>query len=128
MDTIAIVSPGAMGSALGRGFAEGGARVVATVAGRSSRTSDLAHGLELLPSLEAVIAEADVVLSVVPPGAALAVAQRVGAVARALGVHPLVVDLNAVAPATMTGVTSAATTISMPKNTVKNVEATSAWP
>ena len=107
MDTIAIVSPGAMGSALGRGYADGGARVVATVAGRSPRTSDLAHGLELLPSLEAVIAEADVVLSVVPPGEALAVAERVGAIARALDVHPLVVDLNAVSPATMARVVHA---------------------
>ncbi len=107
MDTIAIVSPGAMGAALGRGYAESGARVVATVAGRSPRTRELAHGLELLPSLEAVIAEADVVLSVVPPGQALAVAEQVGAIARALGVRPMVVDLNAVSPATMARVVQA---------------------
>ena len=37
-----------MGSALGRAWAAGGARVVATVDGRSERTRELAHGLELL--------------------------------------------------------------------------------
>lgn len=38
MVTVAIVSPGAMGSALGRGYVEGGARAIARVAGRSERT------------------------------------------------------------------------------------------
>jgi 3-hydroxyisobutyrate dehydrogenase-like beta-hydroxyacid dehydrogenase len=107
MDTIAIVSPGAMGAALGRGYVEGGARVVATVAGRSPRTRELAHGLELLPSLEAAIGEADAVISVVPPGQALGVAEQIGTVARTLGVRPLVVDLNAVSPTTMTRVSDA---------------------
>jgi 3-hydroxyisobutyrate dehydrogenase-like beta-hydroxyacid dehydrogenase len=107
MDTIAIVSPGAMGAALGRGYVEGGARVVATVAGRSPRTQELAHGLELLPSLGATIAAADAVISVVPPGQALAVAEQIGALASTLGVRPLVVDLNAVSPATMARVVTA---------------------
>ena len=59
MTTIGIVSPGAMGSALGRSWAAGGARVVATLAGRSERTRRLAHGLELLPSLTEVVAASD---------------------------------------------------------------------
>ena len=102
-----MVSPGAMGSALGRGYVDGGARVVATVAGRSPRTRELAHGLELLPTLEAVIAEADIVISVVPPGEALAAAEQIGTVAHRLGVRPLVVDLNAVSPATMSRIADA---------------------
>ena len=56
MTVIGIVSPGAMGSALGRAWAAGGARVVATVDGRSARTRRLAHGLELLPTLADVVA------------------------------------------------------------------------
>ncbi|MGI8417298.1 MAG: hypothetical protein ACR2P2_14065 [Nakamurella sp.] len=39
--TIGIVSPGAMGSALGGAWQRGGARVVDTVAGRSERTRAL---------------------------------------------------------------------------------------
>ena len=45
----------------------GGARVVATVDGRSERTRRLAHGLELLPSLAEVVAASDLVVSVCPP-------------------------------------------------------------
>ncbi len=52
MVMVAIVSPGAMGSALGRGYVEGGARVVACVAGRSERTRPLADGLDLVDSLD----------------------------------------------------------------------------
>jgi 3-hydroxyisobutyrate dehydrogenase-like beta-hydroxyacid dehydrogenase len=99
--TIGVVSPGAMGGALGRGWAEAGARVVATVAGRSARTGELAHGIELLPSLRDVVAAADVVVSVVPPGEALDVATAVREAAEVSGARPLVADLNAVSPATM---------------------------
>ena len=69
MATVGIVSPGAMGSAVGGALLRGGARVVATVAGRSERTARLADeaGLELLPSLADVVREADIVLSIVPP-------------------------------------------------------------
>ncbi|MDQ1713092.1 MAG: hypothetical protein QOE45_2542 [Frankiaceae bacterium] len=101
MVTVGVVSPGAMGSALGRGWAEAGARVVATVAGRSARTRDLARGVELLPSLDDVVGAADVVASVVPPGAAVAVARTVREAADRLGVRPLYADLNATSPATV---------------------------
>ena len=73
MRTIGIVSPGAMGSALGRAWATAGARVVATVVGRSERTAALASGLELLPDLDAVVAAGDLVVSICPPAAAEAV-------------------------------------------------------
>jgi hypothetical protein len=49
--TIGIFSPGAMGGALGRAWQQGGARVVSTVAGRSTRTRSLADSLQLVPSL-----------------------------------------------------------------------------
>jgi 3-hydroxyisobutyrate dehydrogenase-like beta-hydroxyacid dehydrogenase len=66
--TIAIVSTGAMGSALARVWREGGSRVVATAQGRSDRTARLASeaGAELLPTLDAVVEAADAVVSVVP--------------------------------------------------------------
>lgn len=106
MTTVGIVSPGAMGGALGRGWAEAGARVVATVAGRSSRTAALAHGIELLPSLADVVAASDVVVSVVPPGEAVAVARDVRAAARD-GHAALYADLNAIAPVTVAAVEAA---------------------
>ena len=107
MTTVGMVSPGAMGSAIGRGYAEAGLRVVATVAGRSARTRGLATGLELLPSLTDVVRAADVVLSVVPPGAAVATATAVRTAAEEAGTEVLVVDLNAVAPGTVGRVAAA---------------------
>jgi 3-hydroxyisobutyrate dehydrogenase-like beta-hydroxyacid dehydrogenase len=99
-DVVGIVSPGAMGSALGARLLEGGARVVVSLDGRGERSRRLATeaGLENAGSLTALLQEAAVVLSVVPPGSALEVASAIAAnVATA---RPLVVDLNAVAPAT----------------------------
>ena len=100
MTTVGIVSPGAMGSALGALLRDGGTRVVATVSGRSERTVALAEGLELLPSFADVVGASDIVLSVLPPGAAVAVATALAATAERTGAQPLVADLNAVAPRT----------------------------
>lgn len=107
MTTVGVVSPGAMGSAIGRGYAEAGARAVATVAGRSARTRELATGLELLPALDDVVAAADIVLSVVPPAMAVQTAADLRAAADRTGSTVLVVDLNAVAPTTVTRVAAA---------------------
>jgi 3-hydroxyisobutyrate dehydrogenase-like beta-hydroxyacid dehydrogenase len=101
--TIGIVSPGAMGSAVGHVAARGGARVVATLDGRSERTAGLARraGIEILASLADVVAAADVVLSIAPPGQAEAIARDVEDAARATSSRPLLADLNAIAPATV---------------------------
>jgi 3-hydroxyisobutyrate dehydrogenase-like beta-hydroxyacid dehydrogenase len=80
----------------------GGAPVVASVSGRSERTEKLAAraGLELLADLASVVRSADVLLSIVPPEVALSVARAVLTEAEASGSRPLLVDLNAISPAT----------------------------
>jgi 3-hydroxyisobutyrate dehydrogenase-like beta-hydroxyacid dehydrogenase len=102
VETVAVVSPGAMGSAMAGALTRGGARVVATLSERSERTARLAAAapIELLPDLGAVVREATVVLSIVPPEAAPAVAADIARAAKEQGVTPLLVDLNAIAPAT----------------------------
>ncbi len=95
MTTVGIVSPGAMGSALGRAWLAGGARVVATTAGRSDRTRGLADSLELLPDLASVVRSSDVVVSVCPPDQASAVLEDLLAQTET---PSLVADLNAVSP------------------------------
>jgi 3-hydroxyisobutyrate dehydrogenase-like beta-hydroxyacid dehydrogenase len=109
MTTVGIVSPGFMGAGLGWALLEGGARVVATVEGRSARTRRLAEqaGLELLPGLADVVAAADIVLSVTPPTQARAAAREIATAAWERGANPLVADLNAVAPTTMAGIVEA---------------------
>jgi 3-hydroxyisobutyrate dehydrogenase-like beta-hydroxyacid dehydrogenase len=100
--TVGVVSLGAMGSAVAHALSAGGARVVGTLSGRSERTTELARdsGAELLPDLEAVVREASVVLSIVPPEAAPTVAGDVATAAEAAAARPLLVELNAIAPAT----------------------------
>lgn len=98
-----------MGAGLGRALRAGGARVVTSVAGRSGRTRRLAAeaGLETLPSLAEVVAAADVILSVTPPGQASAAARAIAEAARVTGAGPIVADLNAVSPETMAAIATA---------------------
>lgn len=101
MTTIGVVSPGAMGSALGRAWQAGGVTAVATLAGRSERTRGLAAGLTLLDDLDAVVAASDVVVSICPPVAAERAMADIVAAARRTTSTPVVADLNAVSPSTM---------------------------
>lgn len=104
MVTVGIVSPGAMGAAIGDVLRAAGTRVVVTAAGRSERTTRLADEFDVLPALDDVIRSSVIVLSVVPPGSALEVAGAVAEAALRTGARPVVADLNAIAPATMEAV------------------------
>ena len=97
-----------MGSAVAHALSAGGARVVATLTGRSERTARLAEraGVDLLPDLGAVAREADVVLSIVPPEEAASVASAVASAADESS-RPVFVELNAIAPATVTRIQAA---------------------
>ena len=90
-----------MGSAIAARLQEGGARVVVALDGRSERTRRLADQVRVedVGTLEALVRDADLVLSVVPPGAAVDVAEAIAAAAG--DVRPLVADLNATAPTTV---------------------------
>ncbi len=101
MTTIGIVSAGAMGSALGRAWKAAGAEVVTATSGRSERTRRLAHGLTLLPDLEAVVEASDVVVSICPPAAAHDVLGTILEAAATSGGRPIVADFNAVSPTTV---------------------------
>jgi 3-hydroxyisobutyrate dehydrogenase-like beta-hydroxyacid dehydrogenase len=112
---VGIVSAGAMGSAVGRALRTGGASVATTLAGRSERTARLAHeaGLEPLPDLDAVVATADVVLSIAPPEQAEAIAATLAAACTRTGAAPLVADLNAISPATGRRIEAAFSTVGL---------------
>ena len=102
MRTVALISPGDMGQAVGALLAQGGVRVVTCLAGRSPRTRALARAGAFieLPSLEALVRESELVLSIVPPAQAVAVARDVGAALRATRARLSYVDCNAIAPRT----------------------------
>lgn len=94
--TIAILAPGAMGSAVARRVSDHGARVLTQLSGRSPATVERAAKSGMIAASDAEIAAADLILSIVPPGEAVAVAQRLaGAIAEGDN-KPIVVDCNAV--------------------------------
>ncbi len=96
--TIGLLHPGQMGSAVGAAAKAGGARVVWVGEGRSDATHGRAEAdaLEDVAWLNALVNQSDVVLSICPPHAALAVAEEVAA----LGFRKIYVDANAVSPGT----------------------------
>jgi len=92
-----------MGSALGASWLAEGHDVATSLNGRSGRTLTLARdaGLSVVDSLEALMGAA-IVVSVVPPAAALPAARAIAAAAVRSTARPLAVDLNAVSPMTLT--------------------------
>ena len=102
MKTIAIISPGNMGHAVGRLLGERGFDVVTALADRSARTRGLAAraGIRDLGGVAAVVVAADLVLSILPPAAAVGAAEEAAAAMAATGATPPFADCNAIAPAT----------------------------
>jgi putative dehydrogenase len=101
--TLAVVGTGDMGSAVGAVLARRGFRVLTDGSQRSEHSRRLAEtaGIEDVGSLHELVSRVDVFLSILPPAAALGLAQRVAAAVGATGAKPLYVDCNAVSPATL---------------------------
>ena len=98
MTTIGVLHPGEMGAAIAAGFRAGGADVVWVGDGRSAATRARAvtAGLRDANTLDALVAEVEIVVSVCPPDAAVSLAKSVAD----LGFAGIYVDANAVSPAT----------------------------
>ncbi len=99
--TVGILHPGDMGHAVGAVLGSHGLRVVAALDERSERTRGLAAkaGIEDLGTLDRLVTEADLVLSILVPAAAEEQAEQVATALRATGAQPLYADCNAIAPA-----------------------------
>jgi 3-hydroxyisobutyrate dehydrogenase-like beta-hydroxyacid dehydrogenase len=102
MQTIGILYPGDMGHSVARVLLEDGFSVVTTLLGRRERTRRLtaSTATTVLDSLDAVVEQADVVLSIIPPTAAKTVAADFAAAVQRTGHTPLFVDANAISPMT----------------------------
>ncbi len=103
ISTVGIMSPGDMGSAIGKMIADSGMRVIAALDGRSELTRLRAKecGIANVDSLDRLVAESDLILSVLVPAEALGLARSVAASVRRSGKHPAYADLNAIAPGTV---------------------------
>ena len=100
LEKIAILSPGAMGHAVGRVLAEHGMDIMTCLAGRSERTHRLAGaaGFTEMPTLEDLVCEADLVLSILVPVDAEAIACQLAGALKATGAQPYIADCNAISP------------------------------
>jgi 3-hydroxyisobutyrate dehydrogenase-like beta-hydroxyacid dehydrogenase len=98
MKTFALLHPGEMGAALGAALASRGFRVLWASQGRSTQTAARAQAasLEDARTIRYAVKAAEVVISVCPPHAALALARD----AAADGFGGIYVDANAISPAT----------------------------
>lgn len=107
MPTIAVIAPGAMGSAVGRQLTEQGASVLTFTEGRSERSVARAKQAGMTPASLPEIAGAELILSIVPPAEAVALALKFSPVLREGKSKAAYVDLNAINPDTMRKVATA---------------------
>lgn len=91
-----------MGHAVGREFRASGLEVMTCLSGRSPRTCRMAElaGFQTVPSLEAIAEQADLILSILVPEAAVTLAEEVARALTDTGCRPAFADCNAVSPAT----------------------------
>jgi putative dehydrogenase len=99
---VAIIAPGEMGSAVGARLAERGVLVTTSLAGRSAASAERARRARMVAvdGDDALVGEADFVLSIVPPGDAVALAARLTPALGRASRKPVYVDCNAVSPDT----------------------------
>ena len=101
---IAIHSPGAMGSAIAARLGKHGARVLTSLEGRSAATAERARTAGMEDVSPKTIATADLILSIVPPGEAVALAEGLVDRLSESRHKPVFIDFNALSPKTKAGV------------------------
>jgi 3-hydroxyisobutyrate dehydrogenase-like beta-hydroxyacid dehydrogenase len=102
IDTVGLMTPGDMGQALAVQLKAKGLKVCTALDRRSERSRALASaaGLTDLGTIARLVAECDLVLSVMNPGAALEFADEAADALRDGNAQTLIVDCNAIAPGT----------------------------
>ena len=99
--TVAIIAPGNMGAGIGQRLTEHKVSVLTTLSGRSAASAARARSAAMAAVEERQLMEADFLLSIVPPGEALALARRLAPLLAAANTKPIYVECNAVNPQTM---------------------------
>jgi len=90
-----------MGSGVGRRLTEHKVKVLTSLAGRSEASEKRARAAGMNAVADAQLTEADFLLSIVPPGDALALARRLKGTLTAANKKPTYVECNAISPPTM---------------------------
>src|SRR5262245_64953126 len=98
---VTVIAPGNMGAGIGRRLTENKVTVLTSLAGRSEESVKRACEAAMQPVEERALAEADFLLSIVPPGDALSLATGLAPILAAANRKPIYVECNAVSPSTM---------------------------
>jgi L-threonate 2-dehydrogenase len=98
---VAVIAPGMMGSAVGKRLVENGIEVRTLLGGRSEATVARAKAAGMVGVADEQAAAADIILSILPPGDALGLAERLAPALRAAPKKPIFVDCNALNPGTV---------------------------
>lgn len=105
--TVAIIAQGSMGAASAKRLTDNGVRVLTSLKGRSEQSAKRAQGSGMTDASDNEIAGVDVILSIVPPGEALPLAQRLAPALTAANKKPVYADCNAVSPDTVKQIAAA---------------------
>ena len=100
--TIAIMSPGDMGSGIGKALVQEGYQVLTCLEGRSPLTNELAQksGFQDTPDIATLLSQTDCLISIVPPESVLSVTQEVAGQIQSAKPGLIYLDCNAIAPQT----------------------------
>jgi len=98
---VAVIAPGMMGAAVGKRLADNGVKVLTSLKGRSAETAARAKAAGMAAAGDEEIAACDFILSILPPGDAVALAERFQPALKASNAKPVYVDCNAINPKTV---------------------------
>jgi hypothetical protein len=105
IEKVGLMTPGDMGQGVAIQIKARGFTVCTALDERSDRSRTLAREADIIDvgTVERLVTECDVVLSVMNPGAAVDFARDAATALRSTGRHTLIVDCNAIAPDTVHG-------------------------
>src|SRR5580658_7398086 len=95
---VTVIAPGAMGAAVGKRLVDNGLKVLTSLKGRSQETVERAKAAGMVDASDGEIATSEFILSILPPGDALSLAERFQPALKASNAKPVYVDCNAINP------------------------------
>lgn len=98
---VAIVAAGNMGAGIARRLVDGGVKVLTLLTGRSEATRARAAAAGMTAVSAEALVDADLLLSILPPVAALSFAEQTAFALKSARRKPVFADCNAVSPATV---------------------------
>ncbi|MGB6535034.1 MAG: DUF1932 domain-containing protein [Xanthobacteraceae bacterium] len=104
---VTVIAPGMMGAGVGKRLVDNGVRVLTALGCRSAATLARAKAAGMIGASDEEIAGSAFILSILPPGDAVALAERLVPALKASNAKPVYVDCNAINPRTVDRVAAA---------------------